>query len=153
MAFSGATVTGDLSDSTEMFYTVAVGSTEPVAVENSGDGILRHMTFGEPNDSEKTAYPVNENFQAYLSEGEIDYFSVTSDTWKEASTVSQYTISYTTAYGSTPATKSYNYNTALTTRDLPRLSQDDLTFEGWYNGDTRIEVGHKLTNNLYLTAK
>ena len=153
MAFSGATVTGDLSDSTEMFYTVAVGSTEPVAVENSGDGILRHMTFGEPNDSEKTAYPVNENFQAYLSEGEIDYFSVTSNTWKEASTVSQYTISYTTAYGSTPATKSYNYNTALTTRDLPQLSQDDLTFEGWYNGDTRIEVGHKLTNNLYLTAK
>ena len=153
MAFSGATVTGDLSDSTEMFYTVAVGSTEPVAVENSGGGILRHMTFGEPNDSEKTAYPVNENFQAYLSEGEIDYFSVTSNTWKEASTVSQYTISYTTAYGSTPATKSYNYNTALTTRDLPQLSQDDLTFEGWYNGDTRIEVGHKLTNNLYLTAK
>lgn len=222
MAFSGATVTGELSDSTEMFYTVAVGSTEPMAVETSGGGILRHMTFGEPNDSEKTAYPVNGNFQAYLSEGEIDYFSVTSNTWElvsigEQCTISynsdgggvvrdkkvykgtrlniyhlptltkeghdfdgwysggvrvesgyqvqgdemltarwkihQYTVSYSTERGSTPAAKTYDYNTALSASDLPQLSQYGYTFGGWYSGSTKIVAGHKLTAPLSLTAQ
>ena len=222
MAFSGATVTGELSDSTEMFYTVAVGSTEPVAVETSGGGILRHMTFGEPNDSEKTACSVKGNFQAYLSEGEIDYFSVTSNTWElvsigEQCTISynsdgggvvrdkkvykgtrlniyhlptltkeghdfdgwysggvrvesgyqvqgdemltarwkihQYTVSYSTERGSTPAAKTYDYNTALSASDLPQLSQYGYTFGGWYSGSTKIEVGHKLTAPLSLTAQ
>ena len=222
MAFSGATVTGELSDSTEMFYTVAVGSTEPMNVETSGGGILRHMTFGEPNDSKKTAYPVNGNFQAYLSEGEIDYFSVTSNTWElvsigEQCTISynsdgggvvrdkkvykgtrlniyhlptltkeghdfdgwysggvrvesgyqvqgdemltarwkihQYTVSYSTERGSAPAAKTYDYNTALSASDLPQLSQYGYTFGGWYSGSTKIEVGHKLTAPLSLTAQ
>ncbi len=222
MSFSGATVTGTLSDSTEMFYTVAVGSSDPVEVETGGSSILGYMTFGEPNDSEKNAYSVNGNFQAYLSEGEIDYFSVTSDTWElvsiaEQCTISynsdgggivqskkvykgahlniyhlpvltkegydfdgwysggtkiesgyqiqadefltarwkihQYTVSYSTAHGSKPESKTYDYNTVLSASDLPQLSQYGYTFGGWYSGNTKITEGHRLTAPLSLTAQ
>ena len=154
MAFSGATVTGTLSDSTEMFYTVAVGSTEPVAVEIGGPNIQGYMTFGEPNDSEKTAYPVNENFQAYLSEGEIDYFSVTSDTWKLPSGDSrQYRISYTTNNGESLEDKNVFANTWLDSYHLPTLYKEGYVLEGWYGNGNKVEVGYKITSNISLSAQ
>ncbi|MBR2361037.1 MAG: InlB B-repeat-containing protein [Spirochaetaceae bacterium] len=154
MAFSGATVTGTLSDSTEMFYTVAVGSTEPMAVETSGGGIREHMTFGEPNDSEEQAYPVDGNFQASLSEGEIDYFSVTSDTWKLPSEDSrQYRISYTTNNGESLEDKNVFANTWLDSYHLPTLYKEGYVLEGWYGNGNKVEVGYKITSNISLSAQ
>ncbi|MBR2462061.1 MAG: InlB B-repeat-containing protein [Spirochaetaceae bacterium] len=154
MAFSGATVTGTLSDSTEMFYTVAVGSTEPMAVETSGGGIREHMTFGEPNDSEEQAYPVDGNFQAYLSEGEIDYFSVTSNTWKLPSGDSrQYRISYTTNNGESLEDKNVFANTWLDSYHLPTLYKEGYVLEGWYGNGNKVEVGYKITSNISLSAQ
>ena len=154
MAFSGATVTGTLSDSREMFYTVAVGSTEPVEVETGGSNILEYMTFGEPNDSEKQAYPVNGNFQAYLSDGEIDYFSVTSDTWKLPSEDnSQYRISYTTNNGESLEDKNVFANTWLDSYHLPTLYKEGYVFKGWYGNGNKVEVGYKITRNTSLSAQ
>ena len=153
MAFSGATVTGELSDSTEMFYTVAVGSTEPVKVETSGGGILRHMTFGEPNDSKKTAYPVNGNFQAYLSEGEIDYFSVTSDTWELVSIGEQCTISYNSDGGGVVRDKKVYKGTRLNIYHLPTLTKEGHDFDGWYSGGVRVESGYQVQGDEMLTAR
>ena len=153
MAFSGATVTGELSDSTEMFYTVAVGSTEPMKVETSGGGILRHMTFGEPNDSEKTAYPVNGNFQAYLSEGEIDYFSVTSNTWELVSIGEQCTISYNSDSGGVVRDKKVYKGTRLNIYHLPTLTKEGHDFEGWYSGGVRVESGYQVQGDEMLTAR
>ena len=153
MAFSGATVTGELSDSTEMFYTVAVGSTEPMAVETSGGGILRHMTFGEPNDSEKTAYPVDGNFQAYLSEGEIDYFSVTSDTWELVSIGELCTISYNSDGGGVVRDKKVYKGTRLNIYHLPTLTKEGHDFDGWYSGGVRVESGYQVQGDEMLTAR
>lgn len=153
MAFSGATVTGELSDSTEMFYTVAVGSTEPMAVETSGGGILRHMTFGEPNDSEKTAYPVDGNFQAYLSEGEIDYFSVTSNTWELVSIGEQCTISYNSDGGGVVRDKKVYKGTRLNIYHLPTLTKEGHDFDGWYSGGVRVESGYQVQGDEMLTAR
>ena len=154
MAFSGATVTGTLSDSTEMFYPVAVGSTEPVEVETGGGGIREHMTFGEPNDSEEQAYLVNGNFQAYLSEGEIDYFSVTSNTWKLPYGDSrQYRISYTTNNGEFLEDKKVFANTWLDSYHLPTLYKEGYVLEGWYGNGNKVEVGYKITSNISLSAQ
>lgn len=153
MAFSGATVTGTLSDSTEMFYTVAVGSTEPVEVETGGSNILGYMTFGEPNDSEKQAYPVNGNFQAYLSEGEIDYFSVTSDTWELVSIGDLCTISYNSDGGGIVQDKKVYKGTHLNIYHLPTLTKEGYDFDGWYSGGTKIESGYQVQGDEFLTAK
>ena len=153
MAFSGATVTGTLSDSTEMFYTVAVGSTEPVEVETGGSNILGYMTFGEPNDSEKQAYPVNGNFQAYLSEGEIDYFSVTSDTWELVSIGDLCTISYNSDGGGVVQDKKVYKGTHLNIYHLPTLTKEGYDFDGWYSGGTKIESGYQVQGDEFLSAK
>ena len=153
MAFSGATVTGTLSDSTEMFYTVAVGSTEPVEVETGGSNILGYMTFGEPNDSEKQAYPVNGNFQSYLSEGEIDYFSVTSDTWELVSIGELCTISYNSDGGGVVQDKKVYKGTHLNIYHLPTLTKEGYDFDGWYSGGTKIESGYQIQGDEFLTAK
>ena len=153
MSFSGATVTGTLSDSTEMFYTVAVGSTEPVEVETGGSNILGYMTFGEPNDSEKQAYPVNGNFQSYLSEGEIDYFSVTSDTWELVSIGDLCTISYNSDGGGVVQDKKVYKGTQLNIYHLPTLTKDGYDFDGWYSGGTKIESGYQVQGDEFLTAK
>ena len=153
MAFSGATVTGTLSDSTEMFYTVAVGSTEPVEVETGGSNILGYMTFGEPNDSEKKAYPVNGNFQAYLSEGEIDYFSVTSDIWELVSIGEQCTVSYNSDGGGIVQSKKVYKGTHLNIYHLPTLTKEGYDFDGWYSGGTKIESGYQVQGDEMLTAR
>ncbi|MBO5125438.1 MAG: InlB B-repeat-containing protein [Spirochaetaceae bacterium] len=153
MAFSGATVTGTLSDSTEMFYTVAVGDSEPVEVKTGGSGILGYMTFGEPNESEKQAYPVNGNFQSYLSEGEIDYFSVTSDTWELVSIAEQCTISYNSDGGGVVQDKKVYKGTRLNIYHLPILTKEGYDFDGWYSGGTKIESGYQVQADEFLTAR
>ena len=153
MSFSGATVTGTLSDSTEMFYTVAVGSSDPVEVETGGSSILGYMTFGEPNDSEKNAYSVNGNFQAYLSEGEIDYFSVTSDTWELVSIAEQCTINYNSDGGGTVQSKKVYKGSHLNTYHLPILTKEGYDFDGWYSGGTKVESGYQVQSDEFLTAQ
>lgn len=153
MSFSGATVTGTLSDSTEMFYTVAVGSSDPVEVETGGSSILGYMTFGEPNDSEKQAYPVNGNFQAYLSEGEIDYFSVTSDTWELVSIGEQCTVSYNSDGGGIVQSKKVYKGTRLNIYHLPTLTKEGYDFDGWYSGGVRVESGYQVQGDEMLTAR
>ena len=80
LVFSGATVTSQLSDSTEMFYTVEPASVTPRIVVTDGmDAIRTYVIFGGNNHSENNAYSVTEGFEAYLNEGEIDYYSICAD--------------------------------------------------------------------------
>ncbi len=41
----------------------------------------------------------------------------------------------------------------LTKADLPVLSADDYTFDGWFNSDTEVKKGTVITENTTLTAK
>ena len=81
MVFSGATVTGQLSDSTEMYYTVVFDSKTPAEVDLTK--IDEAYNFGEPNESEKKAFDLSKyfaehegvkSFEAYLAEDEIDFY-------------------------------------------------------------------------------
>ena len=92
MVFCGATVSGNLADSTEMYYTVAFDNTNPKTVDL---GAIRDAyNFGEGengNNSEASAFDItkyfadndveDKSFEAYLKEGDIDFykFETTSD--------------------------------------------------------------------------
>ncbi|MCQ2592139.1 MAG: Ig-like domain-containing protein [Treponema sp.] len=75
MVFCGATVTGDLDDGTEMFYTVACDSVTPMDVDLD---LKKFYKYGEPNNKESDAFRVIEDFEAYLGDGDIDYYLITA---------------------------------------------------------------------------
>lgn len=66
-----------------------------------------------------------------------------------------YTITYETAYGTAPESKKVLSGTVLTAQDLPELTADGYTFEGWYIDSTKItpELNYTVNYNIKLTAK
>ena len=86
--FSGATTTQQLSDSTEMYYTVALGTATPKSVElpTSQEDFQNYLDYGETgsgNETEATAYAVTDTeFQAFLGSGDKDFYSVSFDDGK-----------------------------------------------------------------------
>ena len=83
LVFSGATVEGNLDSSTELYYTVSLSdSAKPFAYNNikNASELVSIMNFGEEgdegNETEATAYEVNNDFEAYLSEGETDFYAI-----------------------------------------------------------------------------
>ena len=82
MVFSGATVTSNLADSTEMFYSVSPNSKFKKVINlNTTDWriIDDYMNYGGENHTEDTAFSAEEAFIAYLPEGEIDYYTIRAD--------------------------------------------------------------------------
>ena len=82
LVFSGATTSVDLSKSTEMYYTVEPQSLipRPIVIEDvTKDTLAEYIKFGGNNHSEDTAYSVTQGFEAYLTEGEIDYYSIPAE--------------------------------------------------------------------------
>lgn len=83
MVFSGAKVTSNLSDSTEMFYSVAPRSTvkKDINLDTSDWTVIDgYMNYGGENHTEDTAFQVDSGFIAYLPEGEVDYYNIRADT-------------------------------------------------------------------------
>jgi uncharacterized protein YjdB len=83
LVFSGATTDGELDDTTELFYTVSFDATKKEFTYNdssiSAQEQIAIINFGETsggNETEDTAYSVSEAFEAYISEGEIDFFKI-----------------------------------------------------------------------------
>ena len=64
-----------------------------------------------------------------------------------------YTVTYVTAHGTAPASIPVTENTVLTAEQLPELSEDGWTFTGWFDGNTKVEAGYKVTKDITLTAK
>lgn len=79
LVFCGATTSQILSESTEMFYTVALGSASPKTVKlpNNSDEHKEFVNFAEGNESEETAAPVKNDFEAYLQSKEKDFYTLT----------------------------------------------------------------------------
>ena len=157
LVFSGATVTSQLSDSTEMFYAVEPASLNPRTVVTDGmDAIRTYIPFGGNNHSENNPYFVEAGFEAYLNEGEIDYYSICADSDEfygpEGSHL--YSVSYINDKGDTPESFLTVEGTILNSKQLPEMNCNGYEFLGWYNGDNRIEVGsYIIQNNITLTAK
>ena len=65
-----------------------------------------------------------------------------------------YTVTYSSEYGRAPASITVTENTVLTAEQLPDLSTEGKTFDGWFDGDTKAEAGkYKVTKTVILTAK
>ncbi len=156
LVFSGASVTQKLSDSTEMYYTVEPGKIVAKDVVVSGKDILKFIPFGGNNHSENSAYTVTEGFEAYLREGEIDYYSITTDSNKfyapEGSML--YTVSFVNEKGEAPETFLVKDGTTLTEAQLPVMLFKDYEFLGWYSGDSVVRAGSfEVRSNVELKAK
>ncbi len=81
LVFCGATSSKVLSSSTEMFYTVAPGSITPrvVAIPDIQSEYNAIINFGESdtkNDTEETAFSVNDSFEAYIAANDKDYYKL-----------------------------------------------------------------------------
>lgn len=68
-----------------------------------------------------------------------------------------YTVSYSSDKGVTDAELlnpiTVLENTAITAEQLPELSVDGWTFDGWYDGEIKVIAGYKVTKNITLVAK
>lgn len=158
MVFSGATVTSTLSDSTEMYYTVAPGTTKTRDVETLVDKatLREYLLFGGENHSEKDAYDTTEAFQAYLSEGEIDYYSILadSDEFYAPGAKNFYYVSYKSEHGTVPSGFYIKEDSTLTDEKLPDLEYPGMSFIGWYVGNTPVSnESYSVTSDIELTAK
>ena len=158
LVFSGATVTSQLDDSTEMYYTVEPASlnTRTVVTDGELDTILNYIDFGGENHSETTAYNVTEGFEAYLSEGEIDYYKIIadSDTYYGPGGSVFYTVSYMNEKGDAPDTFLTTEGAVLKANQLPEMTCDGYKFLGWYSDATKaIPDEYAVCDNITLTAK
>ena len=77
LAFCGAMAEGSYEKSTEMFYTVVIGSTDyKTLTKDMRTAYPYGETYGE-NDSEITAYETSDTeFEAYLAVDEIDFYKI-----------------------------------------------------------------------------
>lgn len=68
-----------------------------------------------------------------------------------------YTVSYSSDKGVTDAELlnpiTISEGTAITAEQLPELSATGWSFEGWYDGETKVIAGYKVTKNITLVAK
>lgn len=68
-----------------------------------------------------------------------------------------YTVSYSSDKGVTDAELlnpiTISEGTAITAEQLPELSAMGWSFEGWYDGETKVIAGYKVTKNITLVAK
>lgn len=156
LVFSGATVTSKLDDSTEMYYTIEPGSLNPRTVVTEGDAqeLIEYMNFGGDNHSEKTAYSVTQGFESYLSEGEIDYYTISADSdyYYSADAIPLFSVSYENEKGTAPETILVKAGSTLTAEQLPELECEGFEFLGWYDGEKKVAVGDKVGGNVMLRA-
>lgn len=68
-----------------------------------------------------------------------------------------YTISYFSEKGVTDTSLlnpiTVSEGSVITTEQLPKLSETGWSFEGWYDGETKVIAGYKVTKNITLVAK
>ena len=73
------------------------------------------------------------------------------------SKTTSYTISYSSDKGVSDSSLLYPITvlegTAITAEQLPELSAMGWSFEGWYDGETKVIAGYKVTKNITLVAK
>ena len=158
LAFSGATVAGTLSSSTEMFYTVAIDTWTKQPIDKSSTAFIAAVQYGERgnrNETENTAFAAANTFQAYLADGDIDFFTFSAagsnavlPDFEQA-----YTITYVSDYGTAPALQTVPIGTTVAAATLPVLSADRYNFLGWYIGSYKIAADYVVTSNITLTAK
>ena len=157
LVFCGATVSAELSESTEMYYTVEPASIKARTVVTDGiDAIKQYIPFGGNNHTEENAFAVTEGFEAYLNEGEIDYYNLTADSKEFYSPTGSafWSVSYENEKGAAPSSIMIPDGGRLTVEQLPVLESDTFAFGGWYIGETKVTPdSFVVKGTTILTAK
>ncbi|MBQ7537603.1 MAG: leucine-rich repeat protein [Treponema sp.] len=157
-SFSSCNTAGDSSD---VYYTVSFNS--------NGGSFVTAQSIKSGETAKQPVSPIRENYifngwykgsyKFYFSTPITESITLTAK-WKaetapgiEEGNTKTYTITYNTTYGTKPSSISLAENTVLIEEHLPPLSVENKIFAGWYNGETKVNVGDKITGNLNLTAK
>ena len=153
LAFSGATIEGSLSNSTEMAYTVSIGSKEKKDVDISTEDLaMAAVQFGEANEAnetEDTAYNVNNDFTAYIAVKDIDFYSFKSDSTKTVSPEEVNTeTSYSDTISSSDSTAYYSfYAHAGTTYNLTKTDNSFI----YLSAGSKIDAEDNLSSSTSTT--
>ena len=158
LAFSGATIDGSLSNSTEMLYTVASGTCAKKEIDTSATAFIDAVQYGETgsgNGSEDNATVADSEFEAYLADGDVDFYEMTTGLSEtKLPSERKIYITYRTEKGNTPLPISLEYGVQLTADELPLLKNiDGYSFDGWYQGNECIQAGFLIKNDLVLVAR
>ena len=160
IVFSGATTSAQLSDSTEMFYSVAPSSNVEKSIDLANcdaQTLAGYMNFAGSNQIEDAAYEVNGDFIAYLSDGEIDYYSFTADAsvlLYNPSATNFYLVSYESEYGEVPESFYITAGERITPEKLPELTSPNQQFLGWYLGLKKMpDYYYIISSNIELKAR
>ena len=142
----------------EIYYTVEPASLMLKPVITSGSEILSIIPFGGENHSENDAYIVTEFFEAYVCEGEIDYYSIILDSDEiyspDCGNHSFYSVNYVTEIGNAPDSFLIEEGKTLNSEQLPKLECEGYIFNGWYNNDKLVyDNSLKVNRDIKLTAK
>ena len=137
-------------------YTVAPStlSIHPITTITDSDILLDSLLN---NHTEDSAYTVMDKFQAYLSEGEIDYYNITidSDTFYIPDGNDYYSINFVNEKGDVPNAFLITKNSDLSQIQLPDMVCENYNFLGWYAGDRKITSNKSfyISESTILTAK
>ena len=166
MVFSGASVSQNLSESTEMYYSVAPGSCEEKEFSLNADRetTLSYFNFGthsdrRKNNTEENSYPADGAFVAYIEadpETGIDYYTLTadSDLYFAPGKTDFAKVSFESAYGELPSAFYLAKGDSIPEEKLPLLENQGMTFLGWYAGSSKVIGGdYPVYENVKLTAK
>lgn len=158
LAFSGATIDGLLSNSTEMLYTVASETWAKKEIDTAATAFIDAVQYGETgsgNGSEDNATVADSEFEAYLADGDVDFYLLGLNCLLHVfpNYNESYTVTYESDYGSAPSAKTVSIGTVLTNNQLQQLAYKGYDFNGWYIGSKKIEAGFVVTSNITLKAK
>lgn len=158
LAFSGATIEGSLSKSTEMLYTVASGTCAKKEIDTAAMAFIDAVQYGETgsgNGSEDNATVADSEFEAYLADGDVDFYEMTTSLSEtKLPSERKIYITYRTEKGNTPLPISLEYGVQLTADELPLLKNiDGYSFDGWYQGNECIQAGFLIKKDLVLVAR
>ena len=159
LAFSGATIDGSLSNSTEMLYTVASGTWTKKKIDTTATAFIRAVQYGETgsgNGSEDNATVADSEFEAYLADGDVDFYEmgICSEKIVFPDRKKIYKVSYISEKGMVPDDVFVKEGEKLASFHLPMLGPfENYSFVGWFIGNYQITENYVIYSNVTLTAK
>ena len=135
-------------------FAVTFVSMDGSAVESQN--VEENSCATKPKDPTRTGYTFGGWYTSSDFVGNAYDFAtpVTADITLYAKwTINTYTISYSSDYGTAPATKTVEWGTKLSDDDLAGITAEGKVFKGWKIGDnTYATTGTTVTDNITLTA-
>ena len=145
------------NDATKMYKVTVSGDIEHGSVTadktsvQEGDVVSLTVTADDGYSLEELS--VKDSSDNLITLTDNTFAMPASDVTVNASFAKFFTVTYKSEHGTAPAAISVKENTALTAEQIAALSAEGFTFDAWYEGETKVEAGYKVTKSVTLTAK